>query len=140
VTDARTFADQPVALYRHLDVDGWLLYVGITSDPARRWLQHLETSLWARYAATTWVQWWPDRESARRAERRAIVHEAPLFNLAGPGRSRRSVVDRRLTYLQTGCCDGYRRVPCRAVVGEFCIACGPDAERRLDDLELGAAC
>lgn len=128
----------PIALYRHVDARGELLYVGITSDPTRRWTEHLETSLWSRFAAATYVQWFHVRRAALAAERSAIKHEYPIFNTARPGRRNRAVTDRQLAYLRTGRSGLWRRVPCCAVAGEFCLTCGPDADLYLDSLGVSA--
>jgi hypothetical protein len=69
-----------VALYRHFDADGILLYVGISRDPGVRRRTHHRRSAWTEFAARETVEWLPDRETAERAEREAIVAERPLFN------------------------------------------------------------
>jgi hypothetical protein len=71
---------ESVALYRHFDADGALLYVGISNDPGGRRSGHLRNSIWADFADRDEVQWFPDRASAQEAERAAIQAEAPLFN------------------------------------------------------------
>jgi predicted GIY-YIG superfamily endonuclease len=73
------------ALYRFLDADSRLLYVGITSNPERRWAAH------RRYAARTWwhlttrvtVEWFDERDKAAAAELRIIRTKAPLYNSGG---------------------------------------------------------
>lgn len=82
---------------------------------------------------TTWVTWYPDRETARAAERRAIRYEEPIFNAARPRHSGRQVhLERQVRYLRAGTAGVLRRVPCHYVHGEFCVTCGPDAERLLE--------
>lgn len=44
----RAVNDGPTALYRLYDETGSLLYIGITTDPERRWKEH-----------RTWQGWWP---------------------------------------------------------------------------------
>lgn len=122
---------QPVALYRHFDRNGELLYVGITFDPNRRWLQHLETSPWARFVSDVTVHWAEDRRAARKQERRAIAWERPLFNRARPRQSS-SLIDHQLAYLRTGVSGLPRRVRCSGDPSAFCISCGPDYETWLD--------
>lgn len=81
-----------VAIYRHYDSEGTLLYVGITSDPHARERQHARQSQWARYVATINVQWCVDRNTALAVELRAIQSEAPVFNTgeAAPGQAKRA--------------------------------------------------
>lgn len=126
-----SFLRTAVALYRHLDINGELLYIGITSDPGRRWAQHLEMSPWARFVAHTTVHWLDDRERARSAERRAIASERPLFNRARP-ESADQGLDHQLAYLRTGVSGLPRRVRCTGDPTAFCISCGPDVDAWLD--------
>lgn len=126
------------ALYRHFDLNGELLYVGITNHPQLRWMQHRETSPWAWLVAETSIRWLPDRRSAAAAERRAIRTEQPLFNTARPaGCSSESVARGR--YLRTGVSGLPRRVRCQLDPESFCISCGPDADAWLDTLTIGAS-
>lgn len=124
---------RPVALYRHFDRNGELLYIGITNDLQLRWLQHAETSPWAWLVADTTVVWFPDRARAAAAERQAIRRDRPLFNTARPaGCSSESWP--RECYLRTGVSGLYRRVRCRVFPSEMCVSCGPDADRLLEDI------
>jgi predicted GIY-YIG superfamily endonuclease len=119
--------ERPVALYRHLDPRGELLYVGITTDLPRRWAQHRELSLWARFVSYTHVCWYSTRAEAEAAERSAIRYEEPLFNTKRPAGCTQHN-DRKVRYLSTGVSGAWRRVPCRTFPAEFCVTCGPDAE------------
>lgn len=67
-------------VYRHFDVLGVLLYVGMTRCPVKRRSEHRRKS-----------QWWPrvdridmrrqrNRHAAQQAERVAVIREKPLFN------------------------------------------------------------
>jgi hypothetical protein len=69
-------------LYRHYDVAGGLLYVGITRDPDARSKQHL-AGPFGDQIATTSVSWFPDRDAAEEAERLAIRDESPEYNVRG---------------------------------------------------------
>lgn len=69
----------PVALYRHFDEDGVVLYVGITDNPEARAKQH-QASAWMTWAMSSRIEWFPDRRAALDAERLAIKAERPLFN------------------------------------------------------------
>jgi predicted GIY-YIG superfamily endonuclease len=69
-----------VALYRHFDTDGVLLYVGISNNPSTRSQSHHRHSAWTDFVAREEVEWLPDRDTASAAERDAIKAERPLFN------------------------------------------------------------
>lgn len=71
---------QKVALYRHFDAAGVLLYVGVSSDPRSRSYSHRRHSAWTEFAVREEVEWLPDRDAALVAEKAAIVSEKPLFN------------------------------------------------------------
>ncbi len=77
---------RPTVLYRHFDGDGQLLYVGISSNPFRRALDHKIRSTWMKRAAFTTYEWFGDRESALAAERIAIAEENPAHNKQGISR------------------------------------------------------
>jgi predicted GIY-YIG superfamily endonuclease len=68
-------------VYRFFDPDGQLLYVGVTSDPHKRWLQHQRRSPWASLADTVSLEWYAYEDLALIAERRAIRDESPRFNV-----------------------------------------------------------
>lgn len=81
------------ALYRHYDVNGDLLYVGISLDAMRRLMQHRYKSDWYEEICSIDLEWHATREHALEAERQAIEIEDPLFNVQGStsrnrGRSR----------------------------------------------------
>lgn len=68
------------ALYRHRDKNGTLLYVGISLSVAARLAQHASTSHWFAEVAQVDVEYFPTREAALSAERRAIHSEHPRCN------------------------------------------------------------
>lgn len=72
------------ALYRLYDAHGALLYVGITSDPERRWKQHAieRADTWWPQVARRSVEWVGTRTAAEEAEVKAITEERPLHNRA----------------------------------------------------------
>lgn len=70
------------ALYRHFDVDGVLLYVGITCDFEGRDKQHQHRSKWREFVFSTTIQWCLSRQHALDLERVAIFHESPKFNVS----------------------------------------------------------
>lgn len=68
------------ALYRFHDVDGDLLYVGVSNDPQVRWESHERTKVWWPQVATRTIEWFPARDEALDAEDEAIQTEAPRYN------------------------------------------------------------
>jgi hypothetical protein len=134
VSDDRPGTVRRHALYRHYDQAGNLLYVGITNNPLRRWLDHACRSPWVTSRLVAWIEivWFPDESSAAVAEREAIAKSAPLFNKrrrGGPARGRLAA------YLAAGgpaaaavVLGTPRRVRCRYVPGTTCVSCGPDFE------------
>lgn len=70
----------PVALYRHFDAKGRLLYVGITVDVHSRTRTHAGYSAWAPDAATGTITWYATEVDARAAETVAIKAERPRWN------------------------------------------------------------
>ena len=69
-------------LYRFYDLDGKLLYVGISNKWYQRFHDHEKKSGWFSKAAYTIFQWYEDRESVEAAELVAIRTENPEFNKA----------------------------------------------------------
>jgi excinuclease UvrABC nuclease subunit len=70
------------ALYRHYDAEGRLLYVGVTDCLSARDRQHAATAAWHHKVAKTETQWCLSRAHALALECVAVVHEAPLHNIA----------------------------------------------------------
>lgn len=68
-------------LYRHYDVDGVLLYVGISNRKLARIEQHRIGAAWFARIAYIEFQDCRDRDHAERAETWAIQTECPLFNV-----------------------------------------------------------
>ena len=67
-------------LYRHYDVEGLLLYVGITNNIAKRTRDHACKSSWYCNIAYIELEYYRFRKSVLKAELRAIRHERPLYN------------------------------------------------------------
>lgn len=73
----------PCNLYRHFDVDGRLLYVGISNSAIARLKEHQHGhSHWVDEIAHMTVETFPSREIALAMERWAIQREKPLHNIA----------------------------------------------------------
>lgn len=79
------------ALYRHLDADDVLLYVGISGNLAARDEQHAGGSVWHLFVARVESVLLDTRDEALQAETAAIETEVPIFNKkkAPAGRERR---------------------------------------------------
>jgi len=72
---------KPTCLYRLYDSSGALLYVGITSNIARRWKEHrTEHREWWPQVTERRVTWFLERLHAWYAEREAVRVERPLHN------------------------------------------------------------
>jgi hypothetical protein len=69
-------------LYRFFDTHDELLYVGISLHGIRRMGDHQRAQPWWPRVARTSLAHFPDRESARQAERVAIAEEHPRYNIA----------------------------------------------------------
>ncbi len=67
-------------LYRHFDSDENLLYVGISSRPWKRMVEH-KVSCWYDKIHNITLQHYESREEAIKAEREAITEENPIFNI-----------------------------------------------------------
>lgn len=78
MTDART------ALYRLFDGQDRLLYIGIASNPERRWAEHKNDKTWWPQVKRRTVEWHPSRLVAMTAEARAIKSEQPAHNIVIP--------------------------------------------------------
>lgn len=87
----------PAFIYRFFDHCGCLLYVGITSDFAKRRTAHAKDSPWHALAATFTVLEMPSRADAAAAELHAIGTESPAFNSAG--RSSKATAESVTAYL-----------------------------------------
>jgi predicted GIY-YIG superfamily endonuclease len=67
-------------LYRHYDVDGNLLYVGVSLNAVARFVQHRATKNWVDEVTMITIEAYPTREAAFKAERLAIQTERPKHN------------------------------------------------------------
>ncbi len=76
----------PSYLYRHYDLDGRLLYVGIARRPKRRRYQHSSESPWGKCIASSRYVEYPTKEAALAAEAEAIAYERPIYNKKRPAR------------------------------------------------------
>ena len=68
-------------LYRHWDVHGCLLYVGISGASLQRLLAHRSLSPWYQDIATVTIEKFETRAAACRAEAAAIKSEMPAYNV-----------------------------------------------------------
>lgn len=88
----------PTQLYRHFDTKGLLLYVGISLRAIHRQHEHAKSKDWFAKIANITIEEFPDRDSAIEAEKKAIIHERPLYNVVhnGPGRDALIAKEKRL--------------------------------------------
>jgi hypothetical protein len=75
------FGADPTALYRLYDVDGVLLYVGVTFQPTVRMSRHAATQPWWPEVTRKTMTWYSDRFEACDAEEIAIRDEHPRYNV-----------------------------------------------------------
>lgn len=68
-------------LYRHFDMEGRLLYVGISISAMKRLGQHKVHSHWFQQIASMTIESFDTRAAAIDAETRAIMTEKPLHNI-----------------------------------------------------------
>lgn len=68
-------------LYRMLDRDGTLLYVGITINPVERWRTHAQRAEWWSAVDRIEVEDYRNVRLALAAEVSAIRAESPLYNI-----------------------------------------------------------
>lgn len=71
-------------VYRAFDIDGQLLYVGISMNLSGRLDKHRRSAWWPEVDEIV-VEWFDGREAAKVAEREAILTEEPIYNVAGRG-------------------------------------------------------
>lgn len=93
----------PTTVYRILDEDGDLLYVGIASNVGHRMDQHSEDKPWWHDSAVIILEHFPTRLSALEAERVAVMKEVPVYNVqlrAGQSRHPRGVPRRLIEEIQ----------------------------------------
>ena len=69
------------ALYRMLDRDGTVLYIGITRNPIERWRTHSQRKDWWCAVDRIEVEYFSLEYDALAAEVAAIRAESPLYNL-----------------------------------------------------------
>lgn len=70
----------PTSVYRYLDAEGRLIYVGITNRGMLRQNEHNTHARWWRYVVSQEVEHYDDRETAARRERYLIERHRPPFN------------------------------------------------------------
>lgn len=75
--------DKPTCVYRLYDIEGRLLYVGLTKNPPGRLPAHRRKA-WGPEIASHVLEWFDCRDAAKDAERHAIYHENPVHNVTRP--------------------------------------------------------
>jgi hypothetical protein len=81
VRSSRPSIGHRTQLYRHFDRAGKLLYVGVSLSAVSRLAEHLNGSGWAQQIARVDIETFESRTEALRAERLAIIKEAPAYNV-----------------------------------------------------------
>jgi predicted GIY-YIG superfamily endonuclease len=76
-------------LYRFYDVDGSLLYIGVTQRGEERFADHRKRKAWWPEVAATTRQVYGTRADVLTAERHAIYREKPKYNIVHAGTGRR---------------------------------------------------
>ena len=69
------------ALYRAFSDRDELLYIGISKNALKRFIQHTEKSEWTEFMTRLEVEYFESRKEALKQEKRAIIEEKPLFNV-----------------------------------------------------------
>ncbi|MER5461640.1 GIY-YIG nuclease family protein [Streptomyces sp. NPDC002668] len=72
---------QRTAVYRMFDAKDRLLYIGISSAPTKRWVQHSVDKEWWNEAARFTLDWRESRAEALHVEAEAIKGEKPIHNV-----------------------------------------------------------
>jgi hypothetical protein len=67
-------------LYRHYDIEGRLLYVGVAPPTNKRLQPHRQQAAWLHLTTIITVDDYPTRAWAEAAEARAILEERPIYN------------------------------------------------------------
>lgn len=68
-------------LYRFWNADGVLIYIGISLSAIQRLSQHKNDKSWETEISTVTIERFDDRDHALKAEKRAIMTEAPKYNI-----------------------------------------------------------
>ena len=80
-----TVLHEPTYVYYFFDVQGNLLYVGITNNLRRRWEQHEADKPWWHLVARKESVRYSTRQEAERVEAHQIRTHRPMFNRAMNG-------------------------------------------------------
>jgi hypothetical protein len=112
----------PTSVYRYFDLEGRIIYVGVTSRGPQRQAQHAVTADWWPYVSTQDVEHLPTREAALKREKWLIEHHRPPFNRQhNPAHEKlRAAYLRRLQRAITGACEFDGAVECDE--GDDCVA------------------
>lgn len=70
-------------VYRFYDINDDLMYVGISLNLEGRLSKHRRREWWPEVDRME-VEWFDGREAAKAAERSAIYHENPTYNITRP--------------------------------------------------------
>ena len=87
-------------VYRHIDKNGRLLYVGCSMRPVDRQLLHRQTSRWFKDIVRVEIEQVGTKLQALAREARAIIEEKPLYNIRRNPRARTVRDMKYLRYLE----------------------------------------
>lgn len=76
----KTSSSKLYELYRHFDIAERLLYVGMASRAVNRLAAHRSKGRWFDDIVTVRIERFPDKDSCRDAEIKAIKTEGPIYN------------------------------------------------------------
>lgn len=122
-------------LYRHWDLDGRLLYVGVTSHLRHRDRSHAKTSRWMIFHVITTAERHPSEGDAFQAERRVIPAEQPLFNIDQNDNA--SARLRRAVYLSNGARQVRYLTPSATGTWEYQFVWWTSLRQRISDVLAG---
>ena len=71
---------EKTGLYRHYDLNGVVLYIGISHTPLSRFKSHQIDKEWCYDSVRMDIEWFDTRSEALLAEKLAIINDQPLYN------------------------------------------------------------
>lgn len=129
-------ADGLQFVYRLMDKDGRLLYVGVTGNLVKRKRQHARAQSWWGDVAKTVVQCFDNREAAEYAEAEAIASESPLHNRKTPSPSEREKLAEAVTGNSGGSFKAAEHLVAKDQTIEQLRKLNLALERKLDEVDI----
>lgn len=124
------------ALYRLINEAGEVIYVGIAFDPRTRFWVHAKKPWWPEVAHKV-IEWFPDRDAARTAERDEIRRSSPRYNIVDTERfdTKAHIAASYIRQIREA---GYRRrhvIMSELTWADFDFVCGGSRYRGSDQIE-----